>query len=797
MYSFLDGGSLCPEVFILRTFFHPFGEPFSGHHMTAIDRTAYPNSGERFTRQELERRYSLSEADLVFINSKARGASGRLTLAGLLKARQDLGFFPATGDLHGETIAYLASQLGLADPLACPVEDAGDKTLYRYRTAVRSFLDIVTYDERGEELLTAAITEAAATMSDPADLINLAIEVLGKASIDLPAFSTLDRLANHLRTKVHTTIYARIAERLGEEDATLLDGLLVVAPGAVTTSFNRLKHAPGPARPETIKLWTERLGWLSGMLDPDPLLQEIAHTKRRQFAAEARSLEVSDELIEMLLRRVRKTQSAAREKLKSLQDEHREIEEKLITVLGQVLENTRQSETDMEVGRRIRAVLAERGGLDMLSEQCETVSAFHHNNDLPLLWPIHAKVRALLFSLIELMDIRSTTQDLSLLEALGVVIANRSARRDELAYDLDLSFASQRWQSFVVKRRKVGVMLDRRALEVCVFIHLADALQAGDLFVVGAETFDDYRTQLLSWSDCETRLADYCADLGLPRTGEGFAAWMKEQLMVATAAVDAGFPDNTELSIDAGGVPHLKQQRASGRPEGLMIFEAEIHARIRERHLLDILKDSTSWTAFTRDFGPPSGADPKVVKALQRYILTVFGYGCNLGPVQTARHAVGIASADTLRRLNAQHIDTAKLEAAMTDLINAYDRFELPKLWGAGQAAIADGTHIPLRENNLLGSQHIRYGAYGGIAYHHIADNYVALFTTFIPCGVWEAIHILDGLLKNRSTVQPDTLHADTQGQSEPVFGLARLLGIKLMPRMRNWADVTFYRADK
>jgi hypothetical protein len=36
---------------------------------------------------------------------------------------------------------------------------------------------------------------------------------------------------------------------------------------------------------------------------------------------------------------------------------------------------------------------------------------------------------------------------------------------------------------------------------------------------------------------------------------------------------------------------------------------------------------------------------------------------------------------------------------------------------------------------------------------------------------------ILDGLLKNRSEIQPDTLHADTQGQSEPVFGLCRLLG--------------------
>jgi TnpA family transposase len=71
------------------------------------------------------------------------------------------------------------------------------------------------------------------------------------------------------------------------------------------------------------------------------------------------------------------------------------------------------------------------------------------------------------------------------------------------------------------------------------------------------------------------------------------------------------------------------------------------------------------------------------------------------------------------------------------------------------------------------------------------------LFTSFIPCGVWEAIHILDGLMKNRSVIQPDTIHADTQGQSEPVFGLCRLLGIKLMPRMRNWDDVIFYRPDK
>jgi TnpA family transposase len=61
---------------------------------------------------------------------------------------------------------------------------------------------------------------------------------------------------------------------------------------------------------------------------------------------------------------------------------------------------------------------------------------------------------------------------------------------------------------------------------------------------------------------------------------------------------------------------------------------------------------------------------------------------------------------------------------------------------------------------------------------------------------VWEAVFIIDGLLKNTSDIQPDTIHADTQGQSLPVFGLSHLLGINLMPRIRNWHDYKFYQAD-
>ena len=42
-------------------------------------------------------------------------------------------------------------------------------------------------------------------------------------------------------------------------------------------------------------------------------------------------------------------------------------------------------------------------------------------------------------------------------------------------------------------------------------------------------------------------------------------------------------------------------------------------------------------------------------------------------------------------------------------------------------------------------------------------------------------MHLIEGLLANESDIQPSTVHADTQGQSAPVFALATLFGFDMM----------------
>jgi TnpA family transposase len=470
----------------------------------------------------------------------------------------------------------------------------------------------------------------------------------------------------------------------------------------------------------------------------------------------------------------------------------------MLAVFAEVSDETiLNPEDNAALGQGVRDIVKNDGGAEALRERYEQVSAYHNDNYRPLMWPIYRAHRTAIFRLSRLLTFRSATQDEALMDALAYIQSYQDTRRDYLPYVIALDFASVRWQALVTSRQKMQTVLDRRQLEVCVFHYLALGLQSGDVYVEGSEAYADYREQLMPWSACQRRLPAYCQGLQIPATPVSFVAHLTQRLREVTERVDASFPDNAELTLDEMGPPHLKRLKAQPIPEELETLEALLKERMPERHLLDILKNVHDWVSYTRHFGPPSGSDHKLTDPLSRYLLTVFGYACELGPAQTARHAQHLVSRQMLRRINAQHITSAKLEAALRDVIGAYTRFELPFLWGSGQAAVADSTHIQLLENNLLGAKHIRYGKFGGIAYHHISDTYIALFSHFIACGVWEAVYILDGLLKNKSALQPDTLHADTHGQSEPVFGLASLLGITLMPRMRTWNDVTFYRVDR
>jgi TnpA family transposase len=263
----------------------------------------------------------------------------------------------------------------------------------------------------------------------------------------------------------------------------------------------------------------------------------------------------------------------------------------------------------------------------------------------------------------------------------------------------------------------------------------------------------------------------------------------------AIADTDNTFLENQFVRI-VNNEPVISKIEKIKYPEQKKEIEALISERLEPINILDVITDTDYWLKWTKHFGLLSGHESKMENPTARYILSTFCYGCNIGPTQTVRSLEELTRKH-LSWTNQQHITEDKIDKAVFQLINAYNSLDLPRVWGSGKSSSTDGTKWDLYDKNLLSEYHIRYGGYGGIGYYHVSDKYIALFSRFIPCGTWEGVYLLDILQNNKSEIQPDTFHGDTQSQNGPIFGLSYLLGINLMPRIRNWKDLTLYRPSE
>ena len=330
-------------------------------------------------------------------------------------------------------------------------------------------------------------------------------------------------------------------------------------------------------------------------------------------------------------------------------------------------------------------------------------------------------------------------------------------------------------------------------------LELATAIKAGEMFVCGSLGYDRFWDRLPAESADPAAISAYAAARGWQDGADGLVRSVKEALGRQAGFLDRALGDDSMgfMRRAKDGRPIVTPTHAVITPSSAIDLEKQMMEHMPERAVLAAIANTENWTHWGRHFGLPSRLAPQIKDARHRYVLTTFAYGCGLGPTEAARHLSGTVSADQLSFVDRRHVDIADLRAASADLINLYSRLELPRQWGAGDAAAADGTHFETYEDNLLAEHHIRYGKTWGIAYRHIADNYIALFSRFIACGTYEATYILDALLQDLSALHPKRVHADTHGQSAAVFGLAYLLGIELMPRIRRWRKLRLYRAER
>jgi hypothetical protein len=435
--------------------------------MTSVDRTAYPRFGRVVPGRELADAFTPTDAEAEWARSRTQDPEHLLALAVLLKSYQRLGYFPKLDDVPLVVVRHVRGCLGLGPEVE--FGPAAERTGKRHREFVRARMK-VTYDPvRVRKVAEQAIRKAAQAKDNPADLINVALEELVRARCELPGYTTLDAMAATIRTEVNSAFYQAVAGRIGPVARLRLGRLYVVDPVTRRSGFDRLKDVAKSASLGKFRLRLDLLADIDALGPTGEWLDGVPPGKIAHFAGEARVTDVADlrkiqdegkrltlvaslvhvvragvrdDVVTMFCKRMAAIHKKGRDHLEALREAHRAESERLLGVLGDVLSAVREAtagggdgqdpaageDAGEAAGRLVLKTLERAGGVEALSAAHEAVSAHHGNNYLPLLDRHYRSHRSALFTLVDAVELESTSAERSVVDAVAYLRELRNAK---------------------------------------------------------------------------------------------------------------------------------------------------------------------------------------------------------------------------------------------------------------------------------------------------------------------------------------------------------------------------------
>ncbi|MFJ4897005.1 MULTISPECIES: DUF4158 domain-containing protein [unclassified Streptomyces] len=176
--------------------------------MTSIERTAYPRFKRLITARELHVFFTPSEEERAWAEEVADSDEHQLALLLALRSYQRMGCFPKAYDVPDQVVEFVRRAAELPEN-TLPVYGS-ERTAKSQRSMVRQRCGM-RYDGPGARVLAEETMRVeAASRNNPADLINIALEKLVEARLEIPRYSTLDAMASRVRARVNEEILAGV-----------------------------------------------------------------------------------------------------------------------------------------------------------------------------------------------------------------------------------------------------------------------------------------------------------------------------------------------------------------------------------------------------------------------------------------------------------------------------------------------------------------------------------------------------------------------------------------------------------
>jgi len=773
---------------------------------------------------ELVAHWTLMGAERALVDAKHEGS--RLGFALMLKGFIARGRFP-TGrdDFSSEVVKFVASQLG-GDSDALEAYAWTGRTAMRHRTEARAFLGFRESSNADADRLTAWLAnEVCLTERDAGKVREALINRSLAERIEPPSEARIDRIVRAALHRSEVQLTRMTINALGDETCGRLDQLLL-EPGSGMAVFQLIRSGPAGVSLSTLLSEIKKLRAVRSLGVPTDVFDSVAPKVIVRWSAQAavespshlrrhrqdlrvtllaalvhvREREITDTLVDVLISTVHRIGARAdRRVTQELVNAFRRVSGKE-NILFAIAEASLEAPNDP-----VRSVVfpAVNGGeqtlRDLVHEFKTKGPIYRRTVQTTLRASYTGHYRRGLIELLDVLEFRSNNaRHQPVLDALGLVKAHADGRRTY--YPAGTVVPTHRWvlgdwEPLVFAQDDgAGPKTVRAVYEICTFQALREQLRCKEIWVVGAERWRNPDHDLPA--DFESSRAEYYTALRKPLDPAAFVDELRGDMDRELSALDEALPELPWLEIadrGARGAIKLTPLEAVPEPASLGQLKDLIAARWGTVSLIDMLKEAILRTGcLDRVTGPAGRTDmPREVLA-ERLILALYAYGTNTG----IRAIAGAGQSERdVRYVRQRYLSADVVRSIAVEIANATFAARQRAVWGQGTTTVAsDSTHFAAYDQNILTEWHSRYRGRGVLIYWHVEKKSMAIHSQLISCSASEVAAMVEGAIHHQTSMQVDGNYTDSHGQSEIGFGITRLLGFDLLPRIKRINKTRLYR---
>lgn len=769
--------------------------------------------------------------DEVVLAGRKQGV-GRLAFALQLKAYGHSGRFIAdTSELSADVVDYVARQVDVSAELLGGF-DWSSRAVRFHRAEIRDhfgFSECTVDDaDRSVDWLTRRVAQRERS---PDVVRNELLAWFRRERIEPPADGRVDRLVRSALHRGETEATARVAARLPADVRARLDDLITDTDDVdeVESGWSMLLAEPGEVSLNSMLVEIDKLTAVRHVGLPAGVLDDVAPSMIERWRSRAavespshlrrhrdelrwsllatmlvvRERQLIDALVDLLIATVHRIGARAGRKVtKELTNAFKKVRGKE-NILFSIAEAAIEHPDDA-----VRSVVypAVAGGEKTLQELVHEYRTKGPEYDRTVRATLKASYtnhyRRGLIELLDVLEFRSNnTAHRPVLDALDLV--KRHSGAGTRYFPADETIPIHRglrgdWRLSVFVDVDGRQRTKRPAYEICMFQALRDQLRCKEIWVVGADKWRNPDDDLPA--DFDDHRSEHYAALRQPLDPADFISDLRAELESELEQLDHELPNLGWVDI-AGrgrrGAIALSPLPKMVEPVHLRRLKDEVIARWGKVQMIDMLKEAVLRSGCLEQVTATLGRGDLASDVLaERLLLTIYAYGTNTGIAGVGGGEHG-HSEDDLRYVRRRYLNPAVAQRLAVEIANATFAARRADLWGEGSSAVAsDSTHIGAVDQNIFTEWHARYRGRGVLIYWHVEEHSMAIHSQLISCSASEVAAMIEGTMRHGTDMVVEGNYVDSHGQSEIGFGITRLLGFDLLPRIKRINHVRLYPAD-